>query len=673
LAAQVPEARIASASGRVVLLHGGPGSPAFTLERGTVLNPGDQVDTRGGGRAVIEMSDGSIVTVQPESLIVMKDYRSASGLRELFDITLGRVRVKINHVGGKPNPYRMNSPTASIAVRGTEFAIAVAASGETQVVVYEGAVEVASLASPERKVLIEAGRAVLIASGQDFHLMSPPLAADRDAGDHGENKSVQAGHAGGPPPGQPSGQPMPHPDRDSYSPRATAGTYEQYISGLSAIGQVPFLLRFNAFAEPHLDSLENPAYATTFTRAEGRLFLLPSSSGDDHEANAAFGPVSSEPLTYGMSSQVTFFTPLAGTPVVVGGGVTASQLGNKVQQSSADFDLGVLGSEVNAGDLRISGKSSSDYISASAIAARKLGGGVSVGMEVEKLAGKGTLNSTTVDPDGPVSTEVIDSRSNISQTRMTLGFSKDLTANHKLGVFYRYALLDARDGDVSHTIDGVAVSQLDSTHSWGHSSELGMRLRGSLTPRLFYGVEVSWLSLSLEDTLKRSFALDSHQGDGASRKTAGLGLGYALGRRSVLSFDLTGGTSNTGIARNESANGLLVQTGSASDRFIGLHGSIQTDVTKHLFLSASLLTVWQNHSQTYHLFPDSRGAFTPIGTALFPLSPVAYQPVGHYSDYGAGWRFSRNVFLQYVCSTDYGYTEPSHTLMLRYTFHPKGE
>jgi len=36
---------------------------------------------------------------------------------------------------------------------------------------------------------------------------------------------------------------------------------------------------------------------------------------------------------------------------------------------------------------------------------------------------------------------------------------------------------------------------------------------------------------------------------------------------------------------------------------------------------------------------------------------------------GAGWRFSRNLFAQYVYSTDYGASAATHTLMLRYTFH----
>ncbi len=105
------------------------GQRAAALTAGYILNPGDRVDTRGGGRVVIDLSDGSMVVVQPEIGGRAQGLPRASSLRELFEITLGMVRVKINHFAGKPNPYRMNSPTASIAVRGTEFSIAVAAGG----------------------------------------------------------------------------------------------------------------------------------------------------------------------------------------------------------------------------------------------------------------------------------------------------------------------------------------------------------------------------------------------------------------------------------------------------------------------------------------------------------------------------------------------------------------
>src|ERR1019366_5085097 len=176
-------------------------------------------------------------------------------------------------------PYRMNSPTASIAVRGTEFSIEVDAEGTTQVVVFEGAVEVVSLANPERRVLIEAGRGVLVQGGQDFHLIGANAAqpGNRDAGGQqdrakpGQQASARAadGHSDGPTPQAPTPQAMAavpshgEPDRDD-TPRASASTYDRYLAGLIDIAQVPFLFRFNAFPEAHLDSLENPAYATEF-------------------------------------------------------------------------------------------------------------------------------------------------------------------------------------------------------------------------------------------------------------------------------------------------------------------------------------------------------------------------------------------------------------------------
>jgi ferric-dicitrate binding protein FerR (iron transport regulator) len=153
-------ARAAEVSGRALLTTGG--SAAIALTTGYILNPGDRIDTRGGGRVVIDLSDGSMVVVQPGSVIVLKDYRAASSLRELLEIAIGMVRVRINHFAGRPNPYRMNSPTASIAVRGTEFSIQVDARGDTQVEVDEGAVQVASLADSNQRVLAKAGRGVLV-------------------------------------------------------------------------------------------------------------------------------------------------------------------------------------------------------------------------------------------------------------------------------------------------------------------------------------------------------------------------------------------------------------------------------------------------------------------------------------------------------------------------------
>src|SRR5580658_10855256 len=193
--AQIVLARVASVSGRVSL-SGGNGASAVALAPGNELTPGVRVDTRGGGRIVIELTDGSMIVVKPESVIVIKDFRAAVSLRELFEIVLGSVRVKINHFGGRPNPYRINSPTASIAVRGTDFNITVDSRGDTQVMVYEGAVEVTSLLDPAQSVVIEAGRGVLLVPGQGFQLFNVPSAreiAEQNRGSSGAGTDARGG------------------------------------------------------------------------------------------------------------------------------------------------------------------------------------------------------------------------------------------------------------------------------------------------------------------------------------------------------------------------------------------------------------------------------------------------------------------------------------------------
>src|SRR5262245_7870029 len=73
--AQAVDARVASVNGTALRRNS---QRAFTLARGDSLTPGDEVDTRGGGRVVIELTDGSVVVIHPNSRIVMSNYRAAA-------------------------------------------------------------------------------------------------------------------------------------------------------------------------------------------------------------------------------------------------------------------------------------------------------------------------------------------------------------------------------------------------------------------------------------------------------------------------------------------------------------------------------------------------------------------------------------------------------------------
>jgi hypothetical protein len=311
------------------------------------------------------------------------------------------------------------------------------------------------------------------------------------------------------------------------------------------------------------------------------------------------------------------------------------------------------------------------FYSGALVVARRIGAN-SFGVELASLKGTGSISSVTSEAKGPgrLAEEASQSTSDITQTRLTAGFSRDLARSVKLGLFYRYAFIRADDHDVSHTLNDFPLG-LNATRTAGHSSEFGVRLRGLVTPRLSYGFAAAWLGISLLDGMNRITAVDSHERDRAQRGTVAVGLGYALKRRTTLSFDLAGGSARTWASRTEDLTGALLENAAANSHFVSAHAAVQSDITRRLFLTASFLNVWQAHNLNLNLFPDRFGNSTNVEDAFFPMNPTPAQYAPRFSDFGAGWRFTRDLFAQYVYSTDYGTSSAAHTLMLRYTFHPR--
>ncbi len=651
------EVRISSVSGPV-MVTGGPGQPTVAASRGIALYPGSVLDTSGGGRAVVSLTDGSVVVVQPDSIVTFKDFRQAGSLRELFDITLGQVRVKINHFAGRPNPYRMNSPTASIAVRGTEFIITVDSAGKTSVVVLEGSVEVTAKDDPSKRILLETGQGVYITPGFEIQMFTPS-ARDLDSrarsGDKPNGGPAPAPNPGGFPQGQ---QGM---DRDQPSPQTQAGTYQLYIAGLESLSNLPLLLRYNAVPDAYLDSADNPAYATQFTQGEARIYVLPSLRGtpDPTENGSA----------YALSSQVSAFLPFDKGRFVVGATATASYYSDPINSTSGDpVDPGDLGPTLGLGSESPQGKSLSRFVDGSVLLAAKFGVN-SFGLQVDTLKGNGSVDSQLVDTDFSGNTlQTTLTRSDIRQTRMTFGYKREIGVHHTLGVFARYGFVNAKSQDIFNFVNAMP-QPLSQTVSPGHSSEVGARLRGSISPRLFYGVETAWLGLSLRDALTSGSSPGSQQQDRARRWSSGLGVGYLLGQRTMLIGDFGYGLSNIDAVRYQDGNSLLLQNGASASHFESVHVALQRELTKRVFLLASFVNVWEGNSLSYSVFPDSIGYSQPLSDSLFSTSPASYQSPHHLSDFGAGYRLSKNLLAQYTFSTNYGYSPSSHTLMLRYTLH----
>jgi len=663
------EARIASVNG-AALLSSGTQAPT-AAKRGDVLFPGEEIDTRGGGRLTIELSDGSLVVVRPGSRVLLKDFRAANTLRELFEVLLGRVRVKINHFGGKPNPYRINSPTASIAVRGTEFSVAVNGVGDTEVIVYEGLVEVTSLSNPQNKVLVHPGQGVIVRPNQDIHFFSSSPAGE--IGGLGGNQSPEDNlHGQGPE--TPSD---PEDSADAISPRNSAGIYDRFVENVVNARQGPLFLRFTAYPDSFLDGLENPAYATEFSSPEGRVFLLPSFRGSQGvgAAQPAFFSSPGQSVDYSLSPQSSFFTPLADHRTAIGGGVAAFRSG--VQSFTLDDAPGLSGPLFppgTTGTRASTDSTNTSFLSGTFAVAHAFGEEerTSVGLGLDYVKGWGSLLNfvTQQDAAGNVASERINSNTNLAQTRIKAGVSRNFSREEKLGIYYSYGFVSADFGNVSHTLNGQPQS-LDTTQSAGRSSEVGIRFRGVLTKKLFYGVQASAFLLSLNDQLNLSASVISHEHDRTTGSSFAVGLGYALRPRIVFTLDLGGGFSNTTTLRTEDATGNLLERSRRSSPFLSAHEGIQADVWRHLFVSGSLLTVRQTLSTNLALYPDRFGRLLLSDGTFAPNGLTSDRSTSYYSEFGAGWRFTDNFLAEYVLSTNYGLTQPSHVFLLRYSFRAR--
>lgn len=122
---------------------------------GDEVTTGDVIKTGVGGRVVIKLADGSQAVISENTTVEIMDFNRSP--RTIFNVLRGKTRIKIEKLGGKPNPYRITTPTTVIAVRGTIFDVFVK-DDETRVFVVEGEVGVTNLLLPDREVILTPGQ-----------------------------------------------------------------------------------------------------------------------------------------------------------------------------------------------------------------------------------------------------------------------------------------------------------------------------------------------------------------------------------------------------------------------------------------------------------------------------------------------------------------------------------
>ena len=113
------------------------GKETVAVSKGTLIETNDRVETK-NGVVNIKFKDNTTVKVTENSALVIDDFvydpKNAAGGKLSLKAAAGTVRyVSGNIAHNNPNSVKINTPTASIAVRGTDFVMAVDETGKSMI------------------------------------------------------------------------------------------------------------------------------------------------------------------------------------------------------------------------------------------------------------------------------------------------------------------------------------------------------------------------------------------------------------------------------------------------------------------------------------------------------------------------------------------------------------
>lgn len=124
------QAALAQAAGEVEFARGvgfaqSAGQAPRTLGKGLPLQEGDRLTTAEGASAIVRLADGTRMTVRPNSEIVISQYRfreSATDNNMLLQMVRGGFRAVTGLIAkGSPHAAKVQTSTATIGIRGTDF------------------------------------------------------------------------------------------------------------------------------------------------------------------------------------------------------------------------------------------------------------------------------------------------------------------------------------------------------------------------------------------------------------------------------------------------------------------------------------------------------------------------------------------------------------------------
>ncbi len=126
--AAAPRAFAAESAGTILMLKGdveaeAADGTARVLAKGEDVSQGDTIKTAPKSFAVINFSDGGKVTVRPGTVLVIDEYAyGGDNDGAALKLVKGGLRALTGAIAKQnPDAYRVNTPVATLGVRGTEF------------------------------------------------------------------------------------------------------------------------------------------------------------------------------------------------------------------------------------------------------------------------------------------------------------------------------------------------------------------------------------------------------------------------------------------------------------------------------------------------------------------------------------------------------------------------
>jgi hypothetical protein len=167
-------ARISSKVGTVQLNESSRWTDTYVNQ---ILVQDSTLRTGASSRVIVELDDGTVLRVGPNTQIELSGYNYNNGARNTdVDLTAGSVALRVTRLSGDSS-FSVSSVTAVAGVRGTSFFMEVDEEEDVDIAVYQGAVGITSSrtiqATPEGQeanpdVVVQGGYATTISSLGDI-------------------------------------------------------------------------------------------------------------------------------------------------------------------------------------------------------------------------------------------------------------------------------------------------------------------------------------------------------------------------------------------------------------------------------------------------------------------------------------------------------------------------